>query len=145
MALSERHLRLERPEAADRAMLAWLNRDLHVENGFRVSPRAARDSILALRRAGYGIVVARLGRMTAGYALWWEGASSVYVRHFVVRPELRRQGVGRAFARLLLTDLPREKDVRLDARTRAARTFWLSVGFRAEGHGLCYAREESAR
>ncbi|MEM7499568.1 MAG: GNAT family N-acetyltransferase [Pseudomonadota bacterium] len=146
MALSVQDLRLELPVSADRAMLAWLNHDLHGENGFQLTATAARESIAALRRSGYAIAVARLGRMTAGYALWRVGPQSVYVRHFVIRPELRRQGMGRAFAYLLLDHLPRSKDVRLDVRTRAARAFWLTVGFRPALGGLRYARnEESAK
>ncbi|MEM6942690.1 MAG: GNAT family N-acetyltransferase [Pseudomonadota bacterium] len=127
-------------------MLSWLNRELHAENGFSLSPRSARESIETLLMNGHKVATARLGTQLAGYALWWERSESIYIRHFVIRPELRRQGIGLAFARILMRRLPKDKTLRLDARTRSARAFWRAVGFRTAVRGFRYpGDEESAR
>ncbi|MEM6678816.1 MAG: GNAT family N-acetyltransferase [Pseudomonadota bacterium] len=127
--------------------MAFLACNLHKANGVSLAPSAASRLLEGLMARGDRLGVARLGRMTAGYALWRERRRGIYLRHFVVRPDLRRRGIGRAFARLLLMELPGNRPVFLHTRRREAQTFWTAVGFRPRlGGGLRYDRnEESAR
>lgn len=68
----------------------------------------------------------------AGYALYKNEAEWVYLRQFFVRPERRRQGLGRAAMKWLLENVWRESPrIRLDVLVGNENgiQFWRSLGF----------------
>jgi GNAT superfamily N-acetyltransferase len=80
----------------------------------------------------YQAVLFEDGQGTAGYALYRREAEGVYVRQFFVRPERRRQGIGRTAWAWLCENLWRESPrIRLDVLVgnAAGIQFWRSVGF----------------
>ena len=82
----------------DVALLAQMNRDLIRDEGHR-NPMTLAE--LEERMAGwlqgeYEAVIFAQDGDAAGYALYRRSPEYVYLRHFYVRPECRRRGIGRA-------------------------------------------------
>lgn len=75
--------------------------------------------------------------MVRNYAGWPQGERGVAeIAEFYVAPEVRRQGVGSAAARLLLTEHRRRKTSVIKApvlaRNQPALEFWSALGFETD-------------
>lgn len=79
-----------------------------------------------------------------GYALWRRDPEYVYLRQFYVRPERRRQGVGRAAIEWLWRHAWNRSRVRVEVLVGnpAGLAFWRSVGF--ADYCLTLERESAA-
>lgn len=92
---------------------------------------------LTARMAGwlggvYEAVLFEDGGPPAGYALYRRDPEHVYLRQFYVRPECRRQGVGRAAIGWLRRHAWGGARVRVEVLVgnAAGVAFWRAVGFR---------------
>ncbi len=120
---------------ADVSVLAQMNKHL-IEDEGHSNPMTVPQ--LAQRMRGWiatgsfvAILFEREGQPVA-YALYRNDPSSVYLRHFFVAREWRRQGVGREALRLLRTAvLPVGKALQVDVLFANApgRAFWHAMGF----------------
>lgn len=66
------------------------------------------------------------------YALYSEQPEKIYLRHFFVVRQRRRQGIGRAALRILRSKIwPKDKRLTVDVliRNAAAIAFWRAVGY----------------
>src|SRR6185295_5473286 len=104
-------------EVSDAALMAGMNHDLIRDEGHRNRMSVAelesrmRDWLVGEYRA---VLFERNGS-PAGYALFRDEPEFVYLRQFYVRPEFRRQGVGReAMSWLLANVWKNAKRVRLE-------------------------------
>ena len=118
----------------DVALLAQMNRDLIRDEGHR-NPMTLAE--LEERMAGwlqgeYEAVIFAQDGDAAGYALYRRSPEYVYLRHFYVRPECRRRGIGRAALAWLRQNTWRDvRRVRVDVLVHNATgiAFWRAVGF----------------
>ncbi|MGE3317072.1 MAG: N-acetyltransferase family protein [Planctomycetaceae bacterium] len=119
---------------ADGPLLAEMNQSLIRDEGHR-NPMSLVE--LEVRMAGwitgeYTAVLVEDDGTAIGYALFHDGPEFSYLRQFYVRPEQRRQGIGRAAIDWLRENAwPSSKPVRLDVLigNRPAIAFWRAVGF----------------
>jgi GNAT superfamily N-acetyltransferase len=118
----------------DVALLAQMNRDLIHDEGHR-NPMTLAE--LEERMAGWlqgkyeAVIFAQDGDAT-GYALYRRSPEYVCLRHFYVRPECRRLGIGRAALAWLRQNTWRDAHrVRVDVLVHNATgiAFWRAVGF----------------
>jgi predicted acetyltransferase len=119
---------------ADSAYLAEMNRRLIEDEGYR-NPMTVAE--LTTRMEGWlakgyaATLFSQVDRVVA-YALWREEADWIYLRHFFVGREVRREGIGRAAFRLLNEEIwPPGKRVRVSVLVGnlPAIAFWRAVGF----------------
>ena len=89
--------------------------------------------------SGYEGVLILADGMTAGYCLWrpeegrWGGGPGVYLRQYYIKPEYRRQGLGRsALSSIIREQLAGAAFIELDVLecNEAGKEFWESVGFK---------------
>jgi [ribosomal protein S18]-alanine N-acetyltransferase len=94
--------------------------------------------------------VMRDGAEIVGYVCLWEIGEEVHITNVAVRPDLRRQGIGRALLSAIVDDARQRgaKTVALEVRpsNREARTLYDSYGFRVVGRrkGYYYDTGEDA-
>ncbi len=127
-------MRYRAATTADALTLSQWNRQLIRDQGHRNPMSEAELQVrMANWLAGeYQAVLFEDADGTAGYAVFRGEDDHVYLRQFFVRPDRRRQGVGRAAINWLLEnvwrDVPR---VRLEVLVgnASAIQFWRSVGF----------------
>ena len=119
---------------ADIPLLAEMNKQLIEDEGHRnpmtVPELAARMG--AWLAKGYVATLFSRGEEVVAYALWRDEAAWIYVRHFFVARELRREGIGREAIRLLTGEVwPPGKRARVSVLVGnlPAIAFWRSVGF----------------
>ena len=115
---------------ADGPFLARLLADLRGAHDAPESDAKAAQRLTLLLGAGYKPFVGEEAGVPIGYALTQENGDHVFIRQFVVAPEARRRGVGRAMARAL-ADWFGWPEMRLDvmAGREDARAFWAALGF----------------
>jgi len=120
--------------AADVPALAKMNQSLIRDEGHRNRLTLAE---LEARMAGwvsgeYRVLVFEEAGRPTGYVLFRDEPDHVYLRQFYVRPELRRQGIGRAALAWLRTNSwPNATRIRLDVLVgnAAGIAFWRAAGF----------------
>lgn len=132
--------RFAKPEDAE--LLAPLNAQLIRDEGHRnpmtVPQLAVRMS--SWLRGGYEAVLFEDTGVMKGYALFRREAEHVYLRQLFVRPEFRRQGIGReAIGWLWLNAWQGVPRLRIDVLigNGDGQAFWRSVGF----HDYCLTME----
>jgi GNAT superfamily N-acetyltransferase len=133
LSLPESAVDYRRATPADAGLLASLNRQLIRDEGHRNAMSVAE---LEARMAGwlageYEAVLFEDAGQTFGYALFRREPDFVYVRQFFVRPESRRQGVGRGALTWLAAHIWAGQRLRLDVLTgnAAGIAFWRALGF----------------
>ena len=119
----------------DLPVLAELNQQLIRDEGHRnrMSLAELEERMQGWLRGEYAAVLFRNESEPIGYALYRREAEHIYLRQFFVRPEYRRQGVGRAALEWLRANAwPGTARIRLDVLVGNERgiAFWRSVGFR---------------
>lgn len=127
-------MRYRNATAAVARTLAQMNHQLIRDEGHRsrMSVGELEQRMRSWLEGEYQAVLFEDGQGAAGYALYRREAEWVYVRQFFVRPERRRQGIGRAAWAWLREnpwrDAPR---IRLDVLIGNASglRFWRSLGF----------------
>ena len=120
---------------ADVPLLAAWNYQLIRDQGHR-NPMLGPD--LAQRMQGwleaeYRAVIFADAAETVGYALYRPDTDATHLRHFFIRPESRRHGLGwAAFALLRREVWPPDTRVTVDVlcHNAAGVAFWRAVGFR---------------
>jgi GNAT superfamily N-acetyltransferase len=81
----------------------------------------------------YETVVFEIDGEPVAYALYCQNPDDVYLRHFFVRRDRRRQGIGRAAFGLLRDRIwPRDRRLLVEALTAnaPALAFWRAMGYR---------------
>lgn len=125
--------RLDLATNADRDTVVAFIGHLFARNGHDPKPQAERAALLdRLLAAGYRAWLFRRHGAVLGYALTRDGGDHLFIRHFVVAPEARRGGVGRALFAAIVACAPRQP-IRLDVMhgDAAALAFWTAMGFSA--------------
>jgi len=118
----------------DVARLAQMNHRLIRDEGHRNPMTLAEleDRMAGWLQGDYEAVIFAKGSNAVGYALYRQTPEYVYLRHFFVQPDYRRQGIGRA-ALTWLRQNPwgAARRVRVDvlARNAAGIAFWRAIGF----------------
>ena len=114
--------------------LAEMNAQLIRDEGSRnrMTPDQLATRMRNFLRSGYVAFVFRVRDQSAGYVLYRHEPHRVFVRHFFIRKEFRKKGIGSAaFEYLLESHWASDVAVELDviSANRAARDFWRSLGF----------------
>jgi GNAT superfamily N-acetyltransferase len=124
-------------KVADAPVLAAMNWHLIQDEGHRNQMTMAE---LQARMTGwlggeYEAMLFEEAGQPIGYALYRRDPAYVYLRHFYVRPEYRRRGVGRAAIEWLWQHAWGGRRVRVDVLVgnAAGVAFWRAVGFRDYG------------
>jgi GNAT superfamily N-acetyltransferase len=81
---------------------------------------------------GYRAVIFEMDRQIAGYALFTKTPEHIYLKHFFIEAEHRRQGTGRTAMQWLMKNAwDGESRIRLDVLSGNERgfAFWKSLGF----------------
>jgi predicted acetyltransferase len=81
----------------------------------------------------YAAVIFSVGDEPAGYALYKDGEKELYLRHFFILREKRRQGLGRAAMQLLREEIwPAHKRLTLEVlvNNTPALSFWRAMGYK---------------
>lgn len=120
--------------AADVGLLAEWNHQLIRDEGHR-NPMNVAQLTERMRKwcGGEYRAVLFLLEEPVGYALFREEPGLVYLRHFFIRRDRRRAGLGRTGFSLLRSQLwPREARLTVDVlcQNQAGLAFWRSVGYR---------------
>jgi GNAT superfamily N-acetyltransferase len=124
---------------ADIDELAELNARLIEDEGHRnpLTPAELKHRMREWVESTYSAVLFNRDASTAAYALYCEGDQFgerfIFLRQFFVKPEFRRQGIGRAAIRILYDEIwPPNSRVALDVlcHNSAGRAFWEAMGFR---------------
>lgn len=92
-----------------------------------------RDRMKGWLASEYKGVIFVTGKEAVAYALFRETATEVYLRQFFVRPDLRRQGIGREAISTLKNGIwPSHKRLTLDVLVSnvAGIAFWRSAGYK---------------
>jgi len=131
--------------------------DLEVLTGFnnaglqrdQGSPQPLAEAALRQRmadwlsRGDYQAILAERDGQPLGYGLYRLEDTVIFLRHLYVVPEVRRQGLGRAFYRHLRNDLwPAGWPVQLKvlAANKHGQAFWAALGFETYSLTLRQAR-----
>ena len=120
--------------ARDAHLLAPMNHQLIRDEGHRnaMSVTELEERMAGWLQGEFQAVLFEDGQGTAGYALFKRESEWVYLRQFFVRPERRRQGIGREAMMWLLAnawnDAPRIRLEVLIGNTEGA-AFWRALGF----------------
>ena len=120
---------------SDTPLLAQLNQQLIRDEGHRnqMTLLELQDRMTRWLQGEYHAVLFELDGQPVGYALFRQDPEYVYLRQFFVKPEFRRQGIGRATIEWLHQNVwgnaPR---IRLEVLVgnHGGIAFWRSVGFR---------------
>ena len=92
----------------------------------------AKKEIRRLLEKGSQAVVFSVDSAEAGYAMYQTEPEGIFLRHFFVARDRRRQGIGRAAMRRLIEEVWRNPPrIRLGVlvENEAGHGFWKSVGF----------------
>lgn len=127
-------------QSSDLKLLAELNQQL-IRNEGRRLPLSAEDLEVRLRgwlRQEYRAILFEDGGQVVAYALYRpDEFGGIYLRQFFVRPERRRQGIGRSAFEILQNRIwPPGSRITLEVLVgnEQARRFWTALGF--EDHAL---------
>ncbi len=121
--------------ADDLPLLAAMNRQLILDEGHsNPMPESELEARMRdwLGRHEYEVTMADFGDSCIGYALWQRQEFCLYVRHFFIAAEYRRQGFGREAMRWMREKLWHDKArIRLDVLVDNLRGigFWRALGF----------------
>lgn len=128
-------LRIDRAAISEAELLADLNLQLMVDEE-HAHPLERSVVIRRMQRwieGEYQVLLFRRGNRVAGYAVWRLEDRGSYLRHFFICRDQRRQGLGRAAMRLLVSDVfPKDQPLQLEASTwnTSALDFWHALGFK---------------
>lgn len=84
----------------------------------------------------YHVLVFRNGARICGYAAWCTEERGIYLRHFFICRDQRRQGLGRIIIDWLRRDhFPKDQPLQLEAAiwNKDAIAFWRAIGFKDFG------------
>ena len=132
-------LRIDKAKRAEVPLLAELNRQLDEDepHPYPLPPTALDERMARWIETGeYEVLLFRRGKHVAGYTAWRMEDRGVYVRHFFICRDQRRQGLGRAAMKLLCRDVfPKDAPIQTDAviGNKGGIAFWHAIGFRDFG------------
>jgi GNAT superfamily N-acetyltransferase len=120
---------------SDLDLLAEWNHQLIRDEGHRnpMTVPELRERMKGWLNREYEAVIFEDESQPVAYALYKENAAEVYLRQLFVRPDRRRQGIGREIMGILRGQLwsPRKRlTVEVLTVNTAAIAFWHSVGYR---------------
>ncbi len=120
---------------ADVHVLAELNEQLleDEQSRWRYTRQQLKARMADFLQGEYKAILFEYGGQILAYALYrYDNPDTIFLRHFLVRREHRRQGVGRECIRLLLSEVLPHINVALDVLipNERARAFWEAVGFK---------------
>jgi GNAT superfamily N-acetyltransferase len=132
--------------ATDVALLARMNRQLIEDEGHRnrMTLPELEERLRQWLAAAYTAVIFEQGATPVAYALFRPEAASIYLRHFFVARQYRRQGIGRQAMRLLLSEVwPAGWRITLEVLVHNQRghAFWRTLGFQEYALTLEMLRE----
>jgi len=118
----------------DIPLLAQMNKDLIKDEGHSnpMSVEQLAQRMMGFLSGGYGAVLFEQGGIVVAYALYRSDDDGIYLRHFFVRRDCRRHGLGQAAMAILLDDVwPQNARITVEVLTDnvAGRAFWSSIGF----------------
>ena len=125
-------LELVDADAEDISVMAEMTQTLIVDEGGVPSLGVERQLTECLN-AGFTGVLFRVAGAIAGYAMYLVTPTSLFLNHFFVAPQHRRNGFGRAaFARLRAQRFPADLPVVLSVMDSnpGGIAFWQALGFR---------------
>jgi len=132
-------LHIDRAESAEAPLLATLNFQLDEDephpNPLPLSALTERMDRW-IKSGEYDVLLFRRGDRVVGYAAWRLEDRGVYLRHFFICRDQRRQGWGRAAMRLLRRDVfPKDRPVQIESTigNKSAIAFWHAIGFQDFG------------
>ena len=132
-------LRIDRAKGSDAELLAGLNRQLDEDepHPYPLPLAALTDRMQRWIDSGeYQVLLFRRGERVTGYAAWRLEDRGIYLRHFFVCRDQRRQGWGRAAMALLCRDVfPKGRPVQIEAAigNTSGIAFWRAIGFQDFG------------
>ena len=119
----------------DCPILAEMNHQLIADEGHR-NPMAVRELERRMRswlEEGYDAALFDQAGMVVGYALYRAQPEEIYLRHFFVVRDRRRQGIGRAAINLLRCRIwPQAKRLTVSVlcQNEAGVAFWRAMGYK---------------
>lgn len=119
---------------ADLDLLAEWNHQLIRDEGHRnpMTIPQLRDRMQGWLASEYKAVLFEQVSEPVAYALFREDASEIYLRQLFVRPDRRRQGIGREAVRILREQIwpsGKRQTVEVLTANASAVAFWRSVGY----------------
>ena len=119
----------------DAPLLARLNQQLIRDEGHRnrMTLQELETRMIGWLGSEYQAVLFECGDETVGFALFRYEPEHVYLRQFFVKPEFRREGIGRSAIEWLRRNVWGEtRRIRLDVLVgnEAGIAFWKSLGFK---------------
>jgi ribosomal protein S18 acetylase RimI-like enzyme len=136
--------------SSDASLLAAMNqhliRDEHHRNPMNLGELEQR--MAGWLQGEYRAVVFEREDEPAGYALFRVEPDYVYLRQFFVKPDMRRQGIGRAAIDWLVKNVWNEiRRVRLEVlvENKSAIEFWRAIGFRDYAVTMELDKEKNGR
>lgn len=141
-------VQIRRATLSDVPLLARMNQGLIRDEGSRnpMSLEALETRMRGWLSNNWTAVFILSGGETAGYLLYQARRDDffpeqivIFVRHFFIQPEYRRQGIGRAgFEQTAAAYFPADGRIVLDvlAANETGNRFWSSLGFRPYAHTM---------
>ena len=132
-------LRIDRAERVDAQLLATLNFQLDEDepHPYPLGMLALTERMTRWIESGeYEVLLFRRGERVTGYAAWRLEDRGIYLRHFFICRDQRRQGSGRAAMTLLCRDVFRkDRPIQIEAAVwnKDAIAFWHAIGFQDFG------------
>lgn len=119
---------------ADAGLLAAMNLALIRDEGHRnrMTPQELESRMAGWLMSDYRAIVFEEPSAPVGYALFRDEPDHIYLRQFYVKPERRREGIGREAIQWLRANAWRDAtQIRLDVLigNEPAIAFWRAVGF----------------
>lgn len=125
---------------ADLDLLAEWNQQLIQDESHRntLDRPELRERMAKWLEGEYRGVIFIVAGETVGYAIYKEYVEEIYLRHFFIRRNLRRKGLGQAAMALLIQEIwpPKRLTVEALSRNQTAIAFWRAMGF--EEYSICF-------
>ena len=135
-------LRIDKAKGTEIELLAQLNRQLDEDEPHPYPlPLPALTERMArwIGEGDYEVLVFRSADQLIGYAAWRADEFGIYLRHFFICRDRRREGWGRAAIQLLCREVfPKDRPVNIDAAigNKQGIAFWRAIGFQDFNLGM---------
>lgn len=128
-------LTIEEPENLD--LSARLFAGMYSRPGYRLTEAEAYRRLATMQAGPWQIHELRIDGSAVGFVLWVDLVEYVFVRSFAIDPKRRRDGMGRAFFKLLREGTwPAGRQIRLEVAKGGPWAFWEKLKFKAMTTGM---------